>query len=1120
MKSITGGGGVTLFAIVSPPGTIQRLNPSPRHSFGVRLTKLPQKSSPALTTMRRIGLASYLVTVLLAHASSLSAATLPAGFSESKVADRLNPTTMVFAPDGRLFLCEKQGRILVIENGSALPTPLVDFSGNVDSWNERGLGGICLDPDFASNGHLYVYYTAKSPSHNRVSRLTVVGNTASTDSEQIILELDNLSAIGWHNGGGLCFGKDGKLYVATGENADGANAQNPNNLLGKLLRINRDGSIPSDNPNFQRYSGRSRAIVALGFRNPFALAVQPDTGLIYASNVGAKYEELERYDSDATPRSLNYGWPKLDGPRGRQAAPSDYRDPAYAYDHGSGEGTALCGGDFYSPSAAAADRFPANYHGCYFFSDYRGWIKYIDPRSPSKRFDFAAKIDRPIDVQFAPDGSLWYIARAGRGGGSDEDNTATSNGSLWRVRWTGTGGPTRLEFVAQPSSSNTGGIISPAIKVAVQDAQGETFASSDALVTISTSHAPRTANLHGTLTRRAINGVATFDDLRLDGPAQAIKLICTSSELKSQTSDAFDVLATADPPHISPRSGTYGNSAWVQMASMTQGAKIRYTTDGSTPTETSPIYEQPFQVTRTSIIKAYAERPDLSPSAASDTTLTITDGKPYGMDFRPELADVAVPSANGPDVPRTLSSTGLFRDVANLDVRPGVVPYGVNSPLWSDNAEKARWVALPPRAHIGFEADGSYRWPGGSMFVKHFDLVINEQTQKRRRLETRLLVVDSSGENGYGVTYRWRDDNRDADLLISGLDEEIEIVGSDGQTRMQTWHYPSQQECLQCHTVKSGFVLGPNTRQLNGEFEYPAGRTDNQIRAWNYLQMFSTSVDEERIDDYDQLARVDDPNASLEHRVRSYFDVNCAFCHLPGGTGSQWDGRYETPLADQKNVDGDVRETFGIAGAKIVAPSDLQKSIMHLRMTATEATRRMPPVGSNVVDQAAVDAITQWIQSLPTDNDPGIVSGQTYYLTAKHSQKRLEVPANSLNQNGAGLRQWSSRSTASHEDNIQQWRFDEISEGDWRLTNVASGRVLDLPGGSRADSVHLQQYNDNGGDNQRWAITPVDGEYFLITSKVSGKNLDVDGISTQDGAEIHQYQDTGNDNQLWKIEAR
>jgi hypothetical protein len=281
--------------------------------------------------------------------------------------------------------------------------------------------------------------------------------------------------------------------------------------------------------------------------------------------------------------------------------------------------------------------------------------------------------------------------------------------------------------------------------------------------------------------------------------------------------------------------------------------------------------------------------------------------------------------------------------------------------------------------------------------------------------------------------------------------------------------------------------------------------------------MFSSNISEDRINDYERLVRVDDANASLEHRVRSYVDVNCAFCHLPGGTGAQWDGRYETPLAEQNNIDGDVRETFGIADAKIVVPRDLHRSIMHLRMTSREAIRRMPPVGSNVTDEAAVSAVSQWIQSLPVGNKPRIVSGQVYYLTAKHSKKRLESPIDAIDQNSVGLRQWSPRSTANHEDENQQWRCDEIGDGEWRLSNVASGKVLDLPGGSAASSVQLQQFTDNGGDNQRWAITPVSDGYFLITSKASGKNVDVDGVSTQDGAEIHQYQDTGSDNQLWSI---
>ncbi len=130
-----------------------------------------------------------------------------------------------------------------------------------DAWNERGLLSVCFDPEFSRNGWIYVYYThnrkpgdkVRTNSNNRVSRFVLKGNTADANSEVVVLELNNLTKTGWHNGGGLNFGKDGKLYISTGENANGGNAQDGSNLLGKLLRINKDGSIPNDNPSYREF---------------------------------------------------------------------------------------------------------------------------------------------------------------------------------------------------------------------------------------------------------------------------------------------------------------------------------------------------------------------------------------------------------------------------------------------------------------------------------------------------------------------------------------------------------------------------------------------------------------------------------------------------------------------------------------------------------------------------------------------------------------------------------------------------------------------------------------------------------------------------------------------------
>ena len=232
---------------------------------------------------------------------------------------------MAFAPDGRLFVCEQGGRLRVIKNGVLLATPFVTVS--TDSSGERGLLGIAFDPDFANNQFVYAYYTATTPTlHNRVSRFTANGDVAVPGSETIILDLNNLSSADNHNGGAMHFGIDGKLYIAVGENANPPNAQTLSNLLGKMLRINADGSIPTDNPFFNTASGVNRAIWALGLRNPFTFTVQPGTGRIFINDVGQDTSE-EINDGIA---GSNYGWPVTEGatsdPRFRSR--SSYMDTA------------------------------------------------------------------------------------------------------------------------------------------------------------------------------------------------------------------------------------------------------------------------------------------------------------------------------------------------------------------------------------------------------------------------------------------------------------------------------------------------------------------------------------------------------------------------------------------------------------------------------------------------------------------------------------------------------------------------------------------------------------------------------------------------------------------------
>ena len=357
--------------------------------------------------------------VLLAGLSSLApvlAATLPSGFTESLFASGLtNPTAMAFAPDGRLFVCEQGGQLRVIKNGALLAGPFLTVT--VDSSGERGLLGITFDPNFASNQFVYVYYTATTPAtHNRVSRFTANGDVAIPGSEVIIFDLNNLSGATNHNGGAIHFGPDGQLYIAAGENANPANSQTLANLLGKILRINADGSIPTDNPFFLSAAGNNRAIWALGLRNPYTFAFQSGTGRMFINDVGQNiWEEID--DGIA---GSNYGWSICEGLCSPPNA--SFRDPLFQYGHGSSSttGCAITGGAFYNPTTT---QFPSDYVGKYFFAEFcTGWIRRFDPAT-STAIDFASGISSPVDLLVSDDGLLYYLARG--------------SGSVFRVQFTG-----------------------------------------------------------------------------------------------------------------------------------------------------------------------------------------------------------------------------------------------------------------------------------------------------------------------------------------------------------------------------------------------------------------------------------------------------------------------------------------------------------------------------------------------------------------------------------------------------------------------------------------------------------------------------------------------------------
>jgi len=346
-------------------------------------------------------------------------ATLPTGFVEQTITTLTDqPTSQVFTPDGRLFVTLEgtndtsgPAAVRVIKNNVLQATPLLTVT--TQSFFERGLLGIALHPNFANNGFVYVYYTVPSTNvTHRVERWTVpsgsdVANPASVTTIFNITTPVGQSSPGNHNGGAMGFGPDGKLYVAVGDNAISSNAQSLSTLFGKMLRLNDDGTIPTDNPFVASTTGLNQAIWALGLRNPFTFAFQPDTGKLFINDVGSsgagRREEVNQGIAGS-----NYGWPTIEGFRVAQPLPpiGTYRDPQHAYN----DGVAITGGAFYNP---VTPMFPASYIGRYFYGDFvGGFFRTLNPTAtaPLTATAFGTGASGPLDFDVSPvDGSMYYI---------------------------------------------------------------------------------------------------------------------------------------------------------------------------------------------------------------------------------------------------------------------------------------------------------------------------------------------------------------------------------------------------------------------------------------------------------------------------------------------------------------------------------------------------------------------------------------------------------------------------------------------------------------------------------------------------------------------------------------
>lgn len=313
--------------------------------------------------------------------------------------------------------------------------------------------------------------------------------------------------------------------------------------------------------------------------------------------------------------------------------------------------------------------------------------------------------------------------------------------------------------------------------------------------------------------------------------------------------------------------------------------------------------------------------------------------------------------------PYRLSQTGLFESTADLIPVAGLRPYSVNVPLWSDHAHKERLIALPEDGKITFSESGIWEFPVGTVVAKHFFMDLTEgDASSRRRLETRLLVNGPRGWDGY--TYLWNEEQSDATLLDMAMTEALEIQTADGPV-IRDWYYPSRSDCKACHTRAAGFVLSVNSRQLN-RMHSDGHETANQLVRWAQAGMFTgpLTTHPSDIEAYPDWGNSE--AEPIDALARAYLDVNCAFCHTPGGPGNApIDLRYHTPIEHTVMIGIPPRgtRTTGQPATALITPNRPGDSDLVRRMEM-RGPGQMPILATFEPDPKAVEIVSEWIRQM------------------------------------------------------------------------------------------------------------------------------------------------------------
>lgn len=924
-----------------------------------------------------------------------------------------NPMGLVQMPGTNwLVVWEREGTIRAFEKDPAVTTTtlLLDITSRCQGWDDCGIMSMVFHPQFSllssTHRHVYVWYTYNPPGTvkgsaaarpagypyvacwNRLSRFDVDEYGIILPETELVLIQQKTKTV-WHKGGGMFFHPtDGFLYLSIGEDFDEkTNAQKVNkDLFGGVLRIdvNMTGGsvshpiprqpangttanyfIPNNNP-LVGTPGVLEEFYVMGLRSPDEMTLDPVTGRIYISDVGdygpRGREEINVIEPGEVAANgiLNFQWHQKVGtytlPETKTAAyaPSFSKGPLLEYTHADNSArleAAVMGGYVYRGTEQAA-----LLGGKYVFADnMSGKIWTLNESTPNPTKDLIAMLPNGP----GPNRGQNYLGIS--------SFALDAAGELYLCRLSNEGGGI-FKLVPNPSTTPPDGL--PALL-----SQTGLF-SSLLYRTPSTKLIPYTVNHPfwsdgankyrwaaiptGMTVGYSPNGEWTFPE----GSVFVKHFDLPISDVTPTTVRRLETRVL-----VKSTAGVYGGTyKWnstktqatlvkdttfenIKIAVRSAGTTAGYHLGGAT----APAGSSSQTSTRLTL---YGAGTGLGGTADQCRFNYIKRKGDFDFFIRVEKL-----AANlGGTTP--LARVGI---VVRSDFTPGSPSVGLSVGMSGNSGSNETGDFL---FHHRAIADGNMN---STAPVEQLSAAYPQVWLRLRRTGDLFVAYVSRNGIDWDEMHRATQAMSPTGDLLWGVTCSAQEAGKRAvavvhfQThRIQRWTFPGPTACAACHTQAAGWVLGPNTRQLNGSYKYPASKvTDNQLRTWSHLGLFDSPPAELDIPTLAKLFAPADTNASLQDRARSYLDSNCSYCHRPGGVLAQWDGRWDTPLASQGLLNADPLKDLGITGAKLIKPGDLDHSLIHYR-TNSLGGHQMPPLGKNKIDATGVKLLEDWILSLPS----------------------------------------------------------------------------------------------------------------------------------------------------------